>query len=489
MRLAAWKSDMAAEPYSPYWTGNCSHGRAFPLCQGKTTLVIALPAIFTTPHLKTTHECLEQLKNEGVAHSWMVVKRGLNNLLMLEGTLFGLLKYKIVFISTTFLLIYLTILPTVINLKAIQITNAITCTTMAMPMWFSNLHWPAQQRITLILLLLEAGLGSKETKNKYFDLNELTNNDLIDIMLKSHKYLAARLTNAFTGRSMTMVVPLYWEEQQTAHAAVGITTAGPGPLIIPEVSPVVTPEVPHITPASCGQVSTFDERILNGRTSVSGQFPWMVHLSYFSSFHKEPDSCGGSLISNRWVITAAQCFRFLNPNIDVYVKIGYTDRFRQEPESSLFGVTLEDIIIHGGFTNVSLDNNIAIVHLPEDVTLNRLVQPICLATNQQISFGAKAVAAGWGLRKPDNDLPDILQSVELDVLEDQSPRCANSQLFICTFTPGKDTCRGDSGGPLMTKQGNTWFQIGIVSSGLLDCGNSNIPGTYTRVPNYMGFLL
>ncbi|CAL4144117.1 unnamed protein product, partial [Meganyctiphanes norvegica] len=239
---------------------------------------------------------------------------------------------------------------------------------------------------------------------------------------------------------------------------------------------------------TCGNSVTFDERIANGSPTIQGQYPWMVHLSYFSSFHREPVSCGGTLVSKIWVLTAAHCFRFLDSNRNVIVLIGFTDKTHQVPGASVFSITRSNIITHGGFTNETLSHDIAIVRLPEEVTLSNIIQPICIGTNQQIPFGGKATASGWGLLSPDGDAPNILHDVQLDVLPDGSPSCGDSKQFICTYTPGKDTCRGDSGGPLMVKEGNQWFQVGIISSGPLDCGTSKDPSSYTRVPNYIKFI-
>ncbi|CAL4236565.1 unnamed protein product, partial [Meganyctiphanes norvegica] len=82
----------------------------------------------------------------------------------------------------------------------------------------------------------------------------------------------------------------------------------PRPSLLPRALP------PSIsTPRTCGISSNFDvgERIHNGRPSISGLYPWMVLFSFFSSFHERNLPCGGTLVSKRWVLTAAHCFRYI----------------------------------------------------------------------------------------------------------------------------------------------------------------------------------
>ena len=62
--------------------------------------------------------------------------------------------------------------------------------------------------------------------------------------------------------------------------------------------------------------------------------------------------------------------------------------------------------------------------------------------------------------------------------------------FIC---PGRDSCSGDSGGPLMIKKRKNldtfMIQIGVVSWGLNDCGKKGIPGIYTNVRYFLPWIL
>ncbi|CAL4110551.1 unnamed protein product, partial [Meganyctiphanes norvegica] len=181
-----------------------------------------------------------------------------------------------------------------------------------------------------------------------------------------------------------------------SHAAASPTWPN---IIIGKPGTLNTPQVTNTSPVSCGQSRSFnvDERIANGNPTISGKYPWMVHLKFFSTFHDKNLRCGGSLVSNRWVLTAAHCFRYLEPHITVYVYIGYVNLKQHVPGVELFPITKEDIITHDGFSSTSLENDIALIRLPEDVKLNNVIQTICLATNGQIPFGGKAFAAGWGL--------------------------------------------------------------------------------------------
>ncbi|CAL4112741.1 unnamed protein product, partial [Meganyctiphanes norvegica] len=180
-------------------------------------------------------------------------------------------------------------------------------------------------------------------------------------------------------------------------------------------------------------------------------------------------------------------FRDLVPGEIVFVFIGYVNLKDPVTGTELFSVTKENIITHPLFGNASLLNDIALVRLTQDIKLSNVIRTICLATNGQIPFGGKAFAAGWGMKSAsDTGITDELHEVELDVLPQDE--CTNPQQYICTFTPGKDTCNGDSGGPLMVQQGNQWYQVGIISHGPMDCGIHNSPGVYTSVPNFIPFI-
>ncbi|CAL4200464.1 unnamed protein product, partial [Meganyctiphanes norvegica] len=216
---------------------------------------------------------------------------------------------------------------------------------------------------------------------------------------------------------------------------------------------------------------------------------WWQHLSYPNDFEIRPILNAEQLLSCPRGNAREHKICFLKPHLTATAQIGFTDRSRQNSGSKLYQIHPTDIKTHEEYVETTLENDIALIYLPEEVPLSEQIQTICLATDDLIPFGETAIAAGWGLRSSsENKGAIILQDVVLDVLTDGASNCRNSQHFICTFTTGKDTCAGDSGGPLMVQHGNRWYQIGIISSGPIDCGINNTPGTYTRVPKHLTWI-
>lgn len=201
------------------------------------------------------------------------------------------------------------------------------------------------------------------------------------------------------------------------------------------------------------------------------------------------------MISKRYVLTAAHCIA----GDITSVLLGTTDV--TSPGKRLQVVTTK---IHESFNNdyerkFALPFEIALVRLSEDVEFNRFIQPICLPfqvnnyehPNKNTTF----IVAGWGEREFTTN-NNILSKIELpfyDHLECQKVYSAHKKYFngrvICAGGEiGKDSCYGDSGGPLIRKIGTTWVVEGIVSDGIGgSCGTLN-PGVYTSVIKFEKWL-
>ncbi|XP_037774309.1 serine-rich adhesin for platelets-like isoform X2 [Penaeus monodon] len=241
----------------------------------------------------------------------------------------------------------------------------------------------------------------------------------------------------------------------------------------------------------CGvaSVSVASSRIVGGADASSGEFPWQVGLA--TEFPGGGGSCGGSLIKTNWVLSAAHCFFDNNGNAAISVVVQYGSINL----ATATEVTAVRYIIHGDYNASSFLHDIALVELPQalDYANDPNVQPICLGEEEDYNFGGKVVATGWGdLSYDTKETPEILQEVVLDLITTEE--CKTTEALpsdtsvICALTPNKDTCSGDSGGPLITQLcDGRWAQLGIVSYGF-ECARPSRPGVYTKVSAYFDWI-
>uniref|UniRef100_UPI0037E6F914 transmembrane protease serine 3 n=1 Tax=Semicossyphus pulcher TaxID=241346 RepID=UPI0037E6F914 len=237
----------------------------------------------------------------------------------------------------------------------------------------------------------------------------------------------------------------------------------------------------------CGSRPRYSTRIVGGNISRPGQFPWQVSL-HFSSEHL----CGGSIITSRWILTAAHCvFGFADPSSWV-VHVGLTE----QPVHGAQSLSVEQIIYHARYRPKGLDYDIALMKLSRPLVFNGLVEPICLPNHgEAFKEGTMCWISGWGATEDEGETSVVLRSATVPLLSTKTcnqPEVYNgliSSWMICAgyLEGGTDSCQGDSGGPLACEDSSVWKLIGATSWGI-GCAMRNKPGVYTRITQSLSWI-
>ena len=233
-------------------------------------------------------------------------------------------------------------------------------------------------------------------------------------------------------------------------------------------------------------------QVVGGHEAEPGAWPWMAALvlapvenAYDGHF------CGGTLIAPEWVLTAGHCVENLAAH-HIDIVLGRHNLNSEEGER----IPVIEKLVHPNYDPSTLDSDLALLRLERAASQ----QPVILVDTPQINALTNTdilimtTVTGWGNTSTDNSAyPETLQEVELPLVDRDicnAEEAYNGSVTINMICAGyqqggEDSCKGDSGGPLMIfeESNSIWIQAGVVSWGE-GCAEPNHYGVYTHLSNF-----
>ncbi|XP_060074620.1 mucin-2-like [Ylistrum balloti] len=231
--------------------------------------------------------------------------------------------------------------------------------------------------------------------------------------------------------------------------------------------------------------------IIGGTKSFLGQWPWTVAIKINQKF-----ICGGTLISQQWVVTASHCIESVSAK--PYLLNVMIGSIAMNPADGVY-FKVTEVIMHPNNSFI-YEADIALLRLQKPVIFTDHVKPLCLATESHILTGSSiCYVSGWGVLSVadfySTTMPEYMHHAKMKLVTHS--KCKESyqgklkDTMLCGgYDLGRiDSCKGDSGGPLMCKvSSDRWILAGITSWGETPCGQAKKPGVYTRVDKYRDWI-
>ncbi|XP_011193844.2 serine protease easter [Zeugodacus cucurbitae] len=266
-------------------------------------------------------------------------------------------------------------------------------------------------------------------------------------------------------------------------------------------------------PPNCGKTSLAG-RIFGGVATDIDEFPWTSLLIYTKPNGEKSFHCGASLINDRYVVTAAHCVskealpanwrlsgvRLGEWDLDTSQDCQFDKKGNKLCSGSHIDFSIEEEIYHPLYNDAAKKYDIALLRLQEKVNYNDFTSPICLPVSTNSSAnnyeGVTMGIAGWGSTETSRNsvkkLKALLRGRNLERCKAKYNIDIDNTQICAGGEKGVDSCKGDSGGPLMFLQSYNGMEscllIGVTSFGPRVCGQEGFPGIYTRVDTFISWI-
>ncbi|KAI8125512.1 Chymotrypsin BI [Lucilia cuprina] len=240
--------------------------------------------------------------------------------------------------------------------------------------------------------------------------------------------------------------------------------------------------------------SSVKSYITGGIKAEMNMFPYLVGLLMYQP--PRVYQCGGTLITERYVLTAAHC---LYRTIEARVYLGSYIYADAGTAAAVYNVTARDFIIHERYGLQGFNDDIALINLQKPVTLTDKIRLITLAPSYMTQIylqGEIVTAAGWGRISDNNTKLNVdLYYTDTRVIGYEKCMCyylpglVSRRAHICVDgTGGRGSCDGDSGGPLVFKHKDMDYQVGVTAFGSAGGCEIGFPTVYSRITNYLSWI-
>ncbi|KAF5281650.1 hypothetical protein FQA39_LY17748 [Lamprigera yunnana] len=290
-------------------------------------------------------------------------------------------------------------------------------------------------------------------------------------------------TNRFTSRS---------DEKCTRYSKLVMGVVNAVPL-------VTDPEEVSIDVVKCDHNGV--PLIVGGSPASPGEFPFMAAIG-FNTDDGVGWYCGGTLISENFVLTAAHCASSRFYGDPIKIRLGDIDLTRNDDGAEYKEYNIQEIKVHEQYKPPTHYHDIALIKTFSEVKFTNFIRPACLWTKYEINHNV-TIATGWGRTGYLENQSDKLLKVPLNVFDNSvctrsyatdvsrlPSGISSSMLCAGELAGGRDTCQGDSGGPLIVSNSRNRcisYIVGITSFGK-GCGGANLPAVYTRISSYLPWI-